>query len=34
MGAVPSLGEHSQAILAELGFDDATVARWREEGTV
>jgi itaconate CoA-transferase len=34
MGAVPSLGEHSQAILAELGFDDATIARWREEGTV
>jgi itaconate CoA-transferase len=34
MGPVPALGQHSGAILAELGFDDATIARWREEGTV
>jgi len=34
MGPVPSLGQHSGAILAELGFDDATIARWREEGMV
>jgi itaconate CoA-transferase len=31
MGAVPSLGEHSAAILAELGFDQRTIATWRKE---
>ncbi len=31
MGAVPSLGEHSDRILAELGFDPATIASWRKE---
>ena len=34
MGAVPALGEHTAAILAELGFDAATIAAWRQEGTV
>ena len=34
MGAVPSLGQHSDAILEELGFDSATIARWRKEGTI
>ena len=34
MGPVPALGQHSHTILAELGFDEATIARWREEGTV
>ena len=32
MNAVPSLGEHSQAILEELGFDRHTIAAWRQEG--
>jgi crotonobetainyl-CoA:carnitine CoA-transferase CaiB-like acyl-CoA transferase len=32
MGAVPALGEHSSAILQELGFDAATAATWRKEG--
>jgi crotonobetainyl-CoA:carnitine CoA-transferase CaiB-like acyl-CoA transferase len=32
MGAVPALGEHSCAILRELGFDAATVAGWRKDG--
>jgi itaconate CoA-transferase len=31
MGAVPSLGQHSQSILAELGFDVDTIAAWRRE---
>jgi itaconate CoA-transferase len=31
MGAVPALGEHSDAILAELGFDRVDVERWRKE---
>jgi crotonobetainyl-CoA:carnitine CoA-transferase CaiB-like acyl-CoA transferase len=32
MGAVPALGEHSGAILRELGFESDTIARWRKEG--
>jgi itaconate CoA-transferase len=31
MGAVPSLGQHSQSILEELGFDPGTIAAWRKE---
>jgi crotonobetainyl-CoA:carnitine CoA-transferase CaiB-like acyl-CoA transferase len=34
MGAIPGLGEHSGAILSELGFDVATVERWKLEGVV
>jgi itaconate CoA-transferase len=31
MGRVPSLGQHSEAILEELGFDAETIAAWRKE---
>jgi itaconate CoA-transferase len=34
MGPVPALGEHTGSILEELGFDAATIARWREERTI
>jgi itaconate CoA-transferase len=34
MGPVPALGQHSENILRELGFDAATIARWREERTI
>ena len=34
MDAVPALGEHTDAILAELGLDDAAIARLRAEGAV
>ena len=34
MGRVPSLGEHSDAILAELGFDFDTVAEWRKDQVI
>jgi crotonobetainyl-CoA:carnitine CoA-transferase CaiB-like acyl-CoA transferase len=34
MGAVPSLGEHSEPILEELGFDAGTVASWRRQGVI
>ncbi|HEY2908322.1 MAG TPA: CaiB/BaiF CoA-transferase family protein [Vicinamibacterales bacterium] len=34
MGAVPALGEHSDAILAELGFDIDAIARLRAQGVV
>jgi crotonobetainyl-CoA:carnitine CoA-transferase CaiB-like acyl-CoA transferase len=34
MGPVPSLGQHSQAILEELGFDAGTIAAWRKEQVI
>jgi itaconate CoA-transferase len=34
MGAVPSLGQHTDAILAELGFGAAVIAAWRREGAI
>jgi crotonobetainyl-CoA:carnitine CoA-transferase CaiB-like acyl-CoA transferase len=34
MGPVPALGEHSEAVLREIGFDAATVAAWRRDGIV
>lgn len=34
MGAVPALGQHSDAILAELGFTPETIAAWHREGTI
>lgn len=29
MGAVPALGQHTEAILKELGFDADTISEWR-----
>jgi len=34
MGAVPALGEHTDAILNELGIDRDTIAVWRRESVV
>jgi itaconate CoA-transferase len=34
MGPVPALGQHTGSLLQELGFDAATIARWREERTI
>jgi crotonobetainyl-CoA:carnitine CoA-transferase CaiB-like acyl-CoA transferase len=34
MGAVPSLGQHTDDILTELGFDAGAIAAWRREGTI
>lgn len=34
MGGVPALGQHTGAILEELGFDRATIAGWRKEGVI
>ena len=34
MDAVPALGEHTDAILAELGLDAAAIARLRRDGAI
>ncbi len=34
MDAIPAVGEHTDAILGELGFDAATIQRWRGEGVI
>jgi itaconate CoA-transferase len=34
MGDVPSLGQHTDAILEELGITRATIAAWRHEGAI
>ena len=34
MDAIPALGEHTDAILGELGYDAATIATWRKQAIV
>ncbi|MGH9145884.1 MAG: CaiB/BaiF CoA transferase family protein [Vicinamibacterales bacterium] len=34
IGAIPALGQHSEAILEELKFDRKTVAQWKREGVI
>jgi crotonobetainyl-CoA:carnitine CoA-transferase CaiB-like acyl-CoA transferase len=34
MDPIPALGEHTDAILHELGYDGAAVARLRADGVV
>jgi len=34
MGAVPALGEHTDTILSELGYDRDTITGWREKGVI
>ena len=34
MDAIPEVGEHTAAILAELGYAPDTVAAWRAAGIV
>jgi itaconate CoA-transferase len=34
MNAIPSVGEHTDVILGELGIDRATIAEWRARGIV
>ena len=34
MGGVPAIGEHTDVILAELGFDAETIAAWHRKGTI
>jgi len=30
----PALGEHTDEVLRELGYDDQTLARWRAKGVI
>jgi crotonobetainyl-CoA:carnitine CoA-transferase CaiB-like acyl-CoA transferase len=30
----PSLGQHTDEILADIGYDPSQIARWREEGSI
>jgi len=34
MGAVPALGEHTDSVLSELGFEPQTIESWRREGII
>jgi crotonobetainyl-CoA:carnitine CoA-transferase CaiB-like acyl-CoA transferase len=34
MGSIPGLGEHTDAILREIGYDAATINDWRQRGVV
>jgi itaconate CoA-transferase len=34
MGPIPALGQHTDAILTELGYDASTIERWRKERVI
>jgi itaconate CoA-transferase len=34
MDAIPALGQHSESVLAELGYDAARIARFRRDGVI
>jgi crotonobetainyl-CoA:carnitine CoA-transferase CaiB-like acyl-CoA transferase len=34
MGDVPSLGQHTAAILEELGFAADVIARWKSDAVI
>ena len=34
MGPIPALGEHTDAILREIGYDTATISDWRRQGII
>jgi itaconate CoA-transferase len=34
MGPIPDVGEHTDAILAELGYDEGATAALRQEGAI
>ena len=34
MGRIPSVGEHTDAILGEVGIDAASIAEWRSKGII
>jgi itaconate CoA-transferase len=34
MAAIPTVGQHTEEVLAELGFDRETIARWKQAGMI
>jgi itaconate CoA-transferase len=34
MGPIPAVGEHTDAILNELGYDATTIAKWRDDAVI
>jgi crotonobetainyl-CoA:carnitine CoA-transferase CaiB-like acyl-CoA transferase len=34
MGDVPALGQHTDAVLEEMGVARDTIAQWRHEGVI
>jgi crotonobetainyl-CoA:carnitine CoA-transferase CaiB-like acyl-CoA transferase len=34
MGPIPDVGEHTDTILGELGYDVATIAKWRRDAVI
>jgi itaconate CoA-transferase len=34
MGAIPAVGQHSEAVLEELGYDRDTIAEWKNAGVI
>jgi crotonobetainyl-CoA:carnitine CoA-transferase CaiB-like acyl-CoA transferase len=34
MGPIPEVGQHSEAVLQELGFDRSVIAQWQETGVI
>ena len=34
MNPIPSVGEHSELVLKELGFEASTIQQWREQGVI
>jgi len=32
IGAIPDVGQHSEAVLEELGFERTLIAQWKETG--
>jgi crotonobetainyl-CoA:carnitine CoA-transferase CaiB-like acyl-CoA transferase len=34
LGSVPDVGQHTEAVLAELGFDRATIDRMQATGAI
>jgi crotonobetainyl-CoA:carnitine CoA-transferase CaiB-like acyl-CoA transferase len=34
IGEVPAVGQHTESLLQELGFDRATIAGWRRAGVI
>ena len=34
MGPIPAVGQHTEGILREIGYDAATIARWRDRAAI